>query len=140
MRRAAIRPKVLVVDDEEGVRRSVQLRLAAADYDVLEAPNGRGVLDIVKREGVSVVVTDLLMPEFEGMETIVRLRRECPEVPIIAISGGPAHYLDAARRLGAARVLTKPCGLDHLVDVVRELVCERERITSRAASDEELRA
>jgi DNA-binding response OmpR family regulator len=133
MNRPAVRPKVLVVDDEEGVRRSLHLLLTAADYDVLELPDGRDVLDTVKREGINVVVTDILMPRKEGIETITLLRKECPAVPIIAMTGGPEHYLDAAFFLGAARVLTKPFGLDHIVEYVRELVGENERMTDRAA-------
>ena len=116
------RTKVLVVDDEEGVRRSLYWRLSAADYDVIECPDGRDVVDIVKREGIAVVVTDILMPEREGIETITQLRRECPKIPIIAMTGGDTVYLEVARNLGADRVLVKPVDLDYLIDWVRELI------------------
>ena len=102
------KPRILVVDDEPAVRCSLRWQLEGAGYDVVEAPDGRGVVEIVQAEDIALVVTDIVMPNREGMETIKELRRACPTIPIIAMSARGQHYLDAARSFGACHAFAKP--------------------------------
>ena len=83
-----------------------------AGYEVIEAADGREGLLKFRKQGADLVITDLIMPEQEGLETITLMKKERPDLNIIAISGGgrigPEAYLPAAQELGAARVFSKP--------------------------------
>ena len=92
--------------------------MEGAGYEVVEAPDGRGVVEIVEQEGIALVVTDIVMPNCEGMETIRELRSACPTVPVIAISAHGLHYLDAARSFGACHTFAKPFESDLFVQTV----------------------
>ena len=101
--------RVLVADDEAAVRDFLRVVLQKGGYEVIEAANGREALQQVRAGHVDLVITDLVMPEQEGIQTIRALRREAPGVPVIAISGAcEDHILKAAQLLGAAAVLGKP--------------------------------
>jgi CheY-like chemotaxis protein len=100
---------ILVVDDEPGIRGLLRASLAEAGYTVLEAGNGREALQLIQHNAVNLVITDLVMPEQEGIETIQALRRKHGQIKIIAMSGqlaGP--MLQAAEKLGAHASLAKP--------------------------------
>jgi len=118
------RVRVLVVDDNEDLRTVVQLSLQAEGYEVVAVQSGREVAAALRQCGAGIVVTDILMPDQDGVETIAQLRREFPEVRIIAMSGASSltgfDYLSVPRELGA-RILRKPFDLRELVDLVREL-------------------
>ena len=121
VRRAAAR--ILVADDEPAIRGFLRKLLESAGYEVVEASDGKQVLLRVRTEHVGLVITDLVMPEKEGIETIQALRREFPGVGIIAISGAfEGECLGAARMLGAHAVLNKPVNIDLLLDRVAELL------------------
>jgi CheY-like chemotaxis protein len=100
---------ILVVDDDETFRRLLCQTLLRAGHEVLAADDGRGALRLYRQQPADLVITDLIMPEQEGLETILELRRLQPDLKIIAISGGgrmvPGDYLPIARHLGAARTL-----------------------------------
>ena len=117
--------RVLVIDDNEDARTLIQLALRAEGFDVSTASNGTGVSQRVQEFGAAIVITDIVMPERDGIETIAELRRDFPAVKIIAISGAVAmtgfDYLAVPRELGAERVLRKPFNLDELISAVREL-------------------
>lgn len=104
--------RILLVDDDDGVRRMLRLTLERADHEVFEASNGREAMERHKEVRPDVIVIDLIMPEKEGLETIQDLRREGVQVPVIAMSGGGKigadSYLSVARAFGADRVLSKP--------------------------------
>ncbi len=121
--------RILVIDDDEQIRLMLQKKLSAEGYEVFIATEGREALRMIKENDVNIVITDLIMPGKEGLETIVDLRRDHPEVMIIAISGGgvgsPDIYLDAARRLGAHRTFPKPIDLETLFNATRELIYSR---------------
>jgi CheY-like chemotaxis protein len=114
--------RILVVDDERGVRQSLRYLLEGAGYAVFEAADGRDVVETVVRDQIALVVTDLFMPNREGMETIQALRRACPAVPVIAISAHGPQYLEAARGLGACRALTKPFESERFLETVAEVL------------------
>ncbi len=112
---------ILVVDDEAAIRRLLRLHLESAGYNVLEAANGRTALDQLKDREVDLVISDLHMPEMEGIELLRLLHQQKPAMRIIAMSGahdtGP---LEATKYLGACAVLEKPFQKGHLLEVVRD--------------------
>ncbi len=114
---------VLVVDDEEGVRDMLSEALSQAGFRVLTAPNGEPVPELCRTEDIRLVITDLVMPEREGLETIQALRREFPRIKILAISGrfiGTA--LKAAQMLGADGTIAKPFEPSAVVEAARRLL------------------
>jgi DNA-binding response OmpR family regulator len=119
---------ILIIDDDDQIRRVLRKTLERDGYDVVDAPNGKEGIKLFRENPADLVITDLIMPEKEGIETIRELRRDFPEVKIIAISGGgrigPDSYLKMAKGLGAQRTLTKPLDGDELLKTVRELVNE----------------
>lgn len=104
--------RILLIDDDQLVRRSIRLALADSGHQLDEAENGADGLERAVAALPDLVITDLIMPEREGIETILALRRMAPDLPIIAISGGgrigPGDLLAAAKRLGATVTLRKP--------------------------------
>lgn len=117
---------ILVVDDEPGVRRFLRAVLEAAGYRVLEAADGRQAVETSRASAPDLVVTDLVMPEHEGIEAIRQLRRQAPETPIIAISGmAQGHYLRLAEHLGADSVLAKPISPEQLAAEVQRVLGSR---------------
>jgi len=118
--------RILVVDDEEQMRRVLKQMLESAGYQVSEAPDGKVALWISKVSPADLTITDLIMPEKEGIETIRELKRDFPEVRVIAISGGgkvgAELYLDMARELGIDRTLEKPFKKEDLLKAVKEVL------------------
>ena len=104
--------RILVIDDDELVRATVKAALELAAHEVVLANNGHQGVAVVDRGGVDLVVTDIIMPEKEGIETIIELRQRDPNIKIIAISGGGRTsnqiFLDVAKKFGAIDVLAKP--------------------------------
>ncbi|MGP8243158.1 MAG: response regulator [Bryobacteraceae bacterium] len=122
----APRPRILVADDEAGVRGFVRAVLEQGGYEVIEAADGRQALQGVRAGQVAVVITDLAMPEQEGLETIQALRREAPGAGIIAISGAfGGQFLKTAQLLGADAVLSKPVNPELLLAKVSEAMVLR---------------
>jgi len=103
---------ILIIDDEPMIRHLAARILDRAGYRTISAANGIQGLALFRRERPALVITDLIMPEREGIETIRHILREGPNVPIIAISGGTltgtADFLAMARELGATAILRKP--------------------------------
>lgn len=115
--------RVLVIDDSPTVREMVRTTLEAEGYEILQAVDGRAGLEVQRILPCDVVITDLIMPEKEGLETILELRRTWPGLAIIAVSGGSAvldkeDLLRTARSFGAARTLSKPFTPRQLLDHV----------------------
>ena len=120
------RNQVLVIDDEPAVRGLLRQILTGAGYVVLEAGDGKLGMSQIEREPVDLVITDLVMPEQEGLETVQRLRAERPGLPVIAISGAfGGSFLKSARRFGATATLAKPIDPEELLRVVREALVAR---------------
>jgi CheY-like chemotaxis protein len=115
--------RILVVDDEAGVRDFLRMVLEGGGYEVIEAANGKEAIQQIRTGRVDLLVTDLVMPEQEGIETIVALRKELPAMRIIAISGAfGGKFLRVARLLGVGVALTKPVDADLLLAKVAELL------------------
>jgi len=104
--------RVLVVDDEPLLRRTLRTALERAGYQVEEAHDGNDALRKFSEQRPDLVLTDIVMPDREGVETIAELRRRDPAVPIIAMSGGGSvggeMFLQLAEQLGATATLAKP--------------------------------
>jgi CheY-like chemotaxis protein len=104
--------RALVIDDDDLVRGTIAAMLEAAGYVVVQAEDGQQGVQLFQQHPIDLVVTDILMPSKEGIETIVEIRQQNRDVRIIAVSGGGAigatPVLDAARQLGADDVLSKP--------------------------------
>lgn len=117
---------VLVVDDEPAVRELLRLVLERDGHTVMEAGNGRKAMRALRDAQVDVVITDIIMPEQEGMETISEIRRLRPEIKIIAMSGGGRRltmdFLPMATRLGADMTFEKPFKPTELAAAVADLL------------------
>jgi CheY-like chemotaxis protein len=115
---------ILVIDDELAMRRLLSRVLTSAGHTVHEAADGHAGLALFQQVHPALVITDIVMPEMEGIETIRELRRNGSPVPILAISGGaaPPLYLHAATGLGATAALPKPFAPDDLLRAVTELL------------------
>jgi DNA-binding response OmpR family regulator len=120
--------KILLIDDDAEIRLTLRLVLERAGYQVTVAPDGKEGLRRYHEEKVDLVITDIFMPEKEGLETIMEIRRESPATPIIAISGGwrigSDEVLRIAERLGAIRTLSKPFSMEDLTSAMGELLSE----------------
>lgn len=121
-------PRILLIEDDEPLRDTLRKTFLRAGYEVDEAPNGKAALQAFRRRGSDIVITDIVMPDKEGLETISELRRLAPNVKIIAISGagiGRADdYLGMARHLGASRILAKPFSGDEILAIVAEVLSQ----------------
>ncbi len=122
--------KVLVVDDEEPLRFSIRTILETQDYDVVEASNGNEAIAQVVKENPDLVIMDIIMPEKEGIETILELRSKYPNLRIIAMSGGgrlhAEEFLMVARGLHIVGTLKKPFQLQDLLDMVEKALEKEE--------------
>lgn len=120
---------ILVIDDEPSLRFVIMRTLAKLGHDVREAGNGRVALDLLRAKPADLVLTDLVMPEQDGIETIMALRHVFPAMPVIAMSGAPSNaalYLEIAKRLGVRQTLAKPFEPDTLIAAIdNALECAR---------------
>ncbi|WP_031499248.1 response regulator [Bryobacter aggregatus] len=113
---------VLVVDDDHSVRRLIVDTLGRAGYIAIEASNGLEALRRLESRPIDVMVTDLVMPEREGLETIQLVRKRYPKMPVVAVSGAfSGQFLGLAKVFGACAVLTKPLDLDLFLEEVRRV-------------------
>jgi CheY-like chemotaxis protein len=122
--------RILLIDDDELVRATLSAALRAHGYETDLAGDGRDVMSRFQEGHFDLLVTDLIMPGQDGLDTIAQVRRAHPDLPIIAISGGGRHtnrdFLQVAEALGATRTLNKPFVPSQLVGLVRELLGESE--------------
>lgn len=118
--------RILVIDDDPDMRESLAKVLEAKGHEVIVAGDGQEGMAAFRAHSPDLVITDLVMPRKEGLETIMELRRDHPNTRIIAMSGGTRHdetvFLRAAQKLGAHRWLQKPFGLDQLLGAVNDLL------------------
>jgi CheY-like chemotaxis protein len=117
--------KVLVIDDEPGVRAIMCSALEAAGHQVVAFAEGGAAIEHVREESADLLITDIFMPDVEGLETIREIRRLRPDIPIIAISGidfDGSDYLEVARKFGAVATLRKPFWPADLLDLVSRVL------------------
>lgn len=118
--------RILVVEDDDQVRKMVCKVLKNQGYDFAEAVNGKEVFKILRNKvNIKIVVADIIMPEKDGLETIQELKRDYPDIKILAISGGgkisAQNYLALAQKVGADLILQKPFDKQELLDAVKKL-------------------
>jgi DNA-binding response OmpR family regulator len=120
--------KILLVDDNDEFREQSSQLLRRAKHTVTTAANGNEALRLVQDNVFDLVITDLIMPEKEGIETIVKMRKKIPTLKIIAMSGGgliaPEDYLVIARKLGVAQTLAKPFSGKELLAAVASVLAQ----------------
>lgn len=120
--------QILIIDDNVQLRRTLVRTLKAAGHDVHEAADGVKGLKLFEELRPDLIITDIVMPEQEGIETIRLLRQRAPNLPIIAISGGGRlDYLGFARELGATATLPKPFGSEELLAAVADVLAHAEQ-------------
>ncbi len=129
---------ILIIDDEEDIRDVLQMILEGAGHDVRVASNGNAALGLLHDETANLIITDIIMPEKDGVSTITEIRQAFPYIKIIAISGGggidpmtykpeaisTTAYLAAAKQAGADAVITKPFEREELLTAVASLLSD----------------
>jgi DNA-binding NtrC family response regulator len=119
-------PSILIIDDDRSTRELLRQVLEEAEYTVFEAANGEQALRLARQTMVELIITDILMPECDGLEVIRQMRRERPQVKIIALSGGGVYLgletLVTAKDFGAVETMAKPFDIDKLIEVVESLL------------------
>ena len=117
-------PRILVIDDDEPVRRIIRRSLEAEGHEVLESRDGAEGLRAFHNQPIDLVISDIFMPNQEGLETIRVLLDQHPDLPVIAISGGGSEggmdFLPMAKMLGARHTFSKPFLIPELLAAVRE--------------------
>jgi CheY-like chemotaxis protein len=119
-------PGVLLVEDDRELREMLKMSLKRKGFSVQEAENGKEAISHFKPLITDLVVTDLIMPEEDGIKVVIRLRELKPTIKIIAISGGgkigPGSYLNLAKALGADAIYSKPFSIKDLVSKIEQLL------------------
>lgn len=115
---------ILIIEDDDIMREMMTQALSDYGHSVSSAENGDQGLKLLDTKNVNLIITDILMPEKEGLETIIHIRQKYNKIPIIAVSGGgqinPGNYLDMAKQLGADYILQKPFPIKHLLELVKK--------------------
>lgn len=123
-------PGILIVEDDKDLREMLKISLSKRKYTVLEASNGKEAILRFKPGITDLVITDLLMPDEDGLKVIMKIKQIKPEVKIIAISGGgkagPGNYLNIARALGADMVLPKPFSVNDLISKIDSILNQEQ--------------
>jgi len=118
--------KIVVVDDDPQIVQMLKKLLENEGYEVHTASNGVEAKEVWDRAGAELLITDIVMPEKEGLDLILELQRDYPSIKVVAISGGdriePEYYLELAQILGAYKTLTKPFNPQVLLETVAELL------------------
>ena len=119
-------PGVLLVEDNKELREMLKMSLLRRSFTVLEAENGKDAITHFKPFITDLVVTDLIMPEEDGLKVVIKLRELKPSIKIIAISGGgkvgPGSYLNLAKALGADAIYSKPFSINDLIAKIEQLL------------------
>ncbi len=121
--------RILIIEDDDSVRMSLRMALEDANYEVEEADDGEAGIKLYRQNPADLIITDIIMPEKEGIELITELTEEYPDIRIIAISGGGKVdsdlYLLVSKKVGAIKTFLKPLDINVLVDTVNELLKQK---------------
>ena len=121
---------ILIIDDDKSILSFLKERLMYEGFNVLTAINGKEGMKLFNENQVDLVITDIIMPDIDGFETIIELKRICPDIKIIAMSGGgrgqPEYYLETAKSFGAQYTVEKPFKTSELLEAVYELLKEKK--------------
>lgn len=118
--------RILIIEDDQQVRGMLRQTLAQAGHEVVEAADGRAGARLHRAEPADLIITDLYMPEKEGLEMIRELVQDFPDIKIIAISGGGSivrgDYLPLATNLGALRTFQKPLDVQEILKAIQDIL------------------
>jgi DNA-binding response OmpR family regulator len=118
--------RILVADDDPGIRRTLQIGLIQAGYEMIEARDGAQAMRLWRDQGADLVISDIYMPDKDGLEVIRELRGESPTTPVIAMTdGGRSKNLEPLRHsvtFGAARTIAKPFTLEEMLAIVKQVL------------------
>jgi CheY-like chemotaxis protein len=121
---------ILIIDDDKAIQSIFTQLLENNGYSVETASEGREGLRKLKARTPDLIITDIMMPEMDGLEMVTYIRRNHPDLPVIAISGGmqaaPVNFLPMAKQFGACKVFEKPLALATLLEAVQELLSEKD--------------
>jgi len=124
-----LKKQILIVDDEEDILKTLKEILQRKGYNVILASNGFEALEILENTAVNLIITDIIMPEIEGLEFVQKVTSKKPDLPIVVMSGlANDHYLTAASYFGAVCKLTKPFDTNELLDAIK---CALERTNGK---------
>ena len=117
--------KIIIVDDEQPVRKMLRNMIRNDSDEILEAENGIQALELCNESNIDLIITDIVMPEMNGIDLIMEVKNRFPQISIIAISGGGGisgryNYLDIAELLGSKSILSKPFESSELRDQVKK--------------------
>lgn len=116
--------QILIIEDDTAVREGVAKVLSRAGYSVLKSSNGREGLEILEKEPCDIVLTDIIMPEMEGIETITRIAKQYPGLKVVAMSGGGrlgnTDFLKVASQIGAVDTIAKPATAKQLLETIEK--------------------
>jgi CheY-like chemotaxis protein len=122
-------PSILIIDDDDSLREALRRTLRKEGYTIMEANEGGRGLKEFERSPADLILLDMFMPDKDGLETIMELRRTHPRVRVIAMSGGgfkgTVDVLHVAKKLGVRRTLSKPFTREQLLETVREELLPR---------------
>jgi CheY-like chemotaxis protein len=117
---------ILIIEDDKEFREMLKTALAVKDHIVIEAENGKEALIRFKPGVTDLVITDLIMPDEDGLKVIMKIRQMKQAIKLIAISGGgkagPGSYLDLAKALGADAIFSKPFSINDLLSKIEDLL------------------
>jgi len=125
-------PGILLVEDEKDLREMLKASLIRRKYTVIEAENGKDAISHFKPLITDLLITDLIMPDEDGLKVIIKLKKLKPTLKIIAISGGgkagPGSYLNLAKALGADAIFSKPFSVHDLISKIEELLLTEQPV------------
>jgi len=119
-------PKILIIDDEALIRKMLKKFLEMNGFQIIVAENGSKGIALFNAHHPDLIITDIIMPEKEGLEIIQEIRKTNPHIQIIAISGGgavdPELYLDLAKKFGAQHSFSKPIDNEKLLRTIKKIL------------------
>lgn len=122
--------RILIIDDDAPIRALLRKILEQDGHTILDASNGKIGIALYRAEPTDLIITDIVMPEKDGLETVMELRHDFPEIKILAMSGGGrdggTHYLTSAKAFGAVHTLSKPFTPQKVLEVVQTLLQQKD--------------
>jgi len=122
--------RILIIDDDVNFLKMLRQMLERAGHTVLDAPNGKIGAQLFREDRTEIIITDIFMPEKDGIELLKELKKDFPTVRMIAMSGGGRKsefaFLEIAEMFGADRSFTKPFERQELLGAIQEFVNERQ--------------
>jgi CheY-like chemotaxis protein len=115
-------PTILVVDDEPGIRTMIQFELSQQGYDILTAESGAKALEILNGRTVNLILTDMRMPQMDGLELVSRVRQILPTIPIVLMTGFVEERVRKVQEQKVSGTLNKPFTIDQLAEMVRTVL------------------